>query len=78
MAKSNLTVRFSIVGDDMTTMIQGVGRKKLQKALDKMQDGLSWTLVIQSKASLRHTTNNPGTNANPDGGKEITIGWGKL
>lgn len=54
-------VTVSVVGNDMTSMVEGKGVAELQKCVDKMQDDLQWTLLIKSKASLPKTEN-PGEN----------------
>ncbi len=44
------TVTVSIVDNDMASTIEGKGVDELQKCVDKMRDGLCWTLLIKSKA----------------------------
>jgi hypothetical protein len=55
------TVTVTIAGNDMTSSVEGKGGAELQKCVDKMQDGLQWTLLIKSKATLIKTEN-PGEN----------------
>lgn len=55
-------IRFSIIGNNMTSLIEGVGKKELQECIDKLQDGLPWYLVVKSKANFVQTTTNHGVN----------------
>ncbi len=65
------TFRFLVVGNNMTSMIDGFGKEELEKILDKMNADHKWHLEICSEAILKQTK--VGKNINGDKGLDINL-----
>jgi len=65
------TVKFSVIGNKMTSIVDGFGKEELQKILDKMNGDYKWYFELYSDSTLFQTE--IGENVNGDEGLDIDL-----